>query len=132
MTDDVIIRDWLIDQLRPLLPKGYVLVNVQRTLDALSKPTVLFRQERIGRQIVSGQTIPGGRIVGATLTIAVPSDDTGIAERLLDDHVVTLLDAIDRVSDVRWVTAEKRILTENGQEPCYDIAIEIPYQHTKG
>lgn len=129
---DIIVRDWAIEQLRALLPAGYVLIPVQRTIDVLAKPTVLFRQERIGRQVVDGRTIPGGRIVGATLTIAVPSDDTGIAERLLDDHVVTLLDAIDQVPNMRWTSAEKRILTDNGQEPCYDIALEIPYQHAKG
>jgi hypothetical protein len=95
------------------------------------KPVVIFRQERIGRQIVDGRTIPGGRIVGMTMTIAVPYQSTGAAEKALDDDVVTILDAIDKLSNVRWTTAEKRIWSQAGEEPCYDIALEIPYQHTK-
>lgn len=65
------------------------------------------------------------------MTIAVPYEDTGNAERALDDDIITLLDAIDRIGNVRWTTAEKRIWTQSGQEPCYDIALEVPYQHTK-
>jgi len=129
---DIIVRDWLETQLRPLLPKRYQYVSTQRTIDRITKPLVMFKQERIGRQIIEGRTVPGGRIVGATMTIAVPYEDTGNAERALDDDLITLLDAIDRIGNVRWTSAEKRIWTEAGQEPCYDIALEIPYQHTKG
>lgn len=128
---DIIVRDWLEEQLRPLLPPTYQYVPTQRTVDRISRPLVMFKQERIGRQIIDGKTVPGGRIVGATMTIAVPYEDTGAAERALDDDLITLLDAIDRVRNVRWTTAEKRIWTDAGQEPCYDIALEIPYQHSK-
>lgn len=128
---DIVVRDWLEAQLKPLLPKRYQYVPTQRTIDRITKPLVMFKQERIGRQIIEGRTVPGGRIVGATMTIAVPYEDTGNAERALDDDLITLLDAIDRIGNVRWTTAEKRIWTDAGQEPCYDIALEIPYQHTK-
>ena len=129
---DVIVRDWLADQLAVVLPAGFHIERFQRIPDAIVGPTAILRQERFGRQVVDGRTIPGGRIVAYTLTLAVQYEDIGTAEAALDDDVVTLLDALDELGNVRWITAEKRILSETTQAPCYDIGIEVPYQHTKG
>ena len=60
-----------------------------------------------------------------------PLEDVGTAETELDDTVVTLLNAIDEVRNLRWTTADKRILSETTQAPCYDITLELPYQHNK-
>lgn len=128
---DVVIRDWLESELRAILPKRYVIIPTARTVDAIVKPTVILKQERIGRQIIDGRTVPGGRMVGMTITIAVPYQETGAAEKALDDDLVAILDAIDAMENVRWTTAEKKIWSPINTEPCYDIAIEVPYKHTK-
>jgi hypothetical protein len=126
---DVNVRDELEKALRPLLPKRYRILPTQSNFDAIVKPIVVFKQTAIGRQIVDGKTIPGGRIVRMIMTIAVPFSKTATAEKALDDDLITLLDAIDRITNVRWTTAEKRIWSENGQEPCYDVNLEIPFSH---
>lgn len=70
-------------------------------------------------------------MVGLTITIAVPYQDTGAAEKALDDDLIAILDAIDAMQNVRWTTAEKKVWSATNTEPCYDIAIEVPYQHKK-
>jgi hypothetical protein len=115
---------------KSLLPKGYRLVPVQDTVDALATRTVVLKQTRIGRAIVDGKVVPGARIASFILTIAVPYESTAAAEYALDDDVVTLLDAIDQLPNLRWTIAEKKAWSERN-EPCYDIELELPFHHPR-
>ena len=128
---DIIARDYVAEQLTGLLPKEYRIEKFQRIPDAITGPTAILKQQRIGRAYAEGKVIAGARIAEFILTLATEYEDIGTAEAALDDTVVTLLNAIDEVRNLRWTTADKRILSETTQAPCYDITLELPYRHTK-
>lgn len=128
---DIIVRDYVSEQLAAILPKSYRVEKFQRIPDAITGPTAILKQNRIGRAVEAGRTIPGARIAEFVLTLACEYEDIGTAESALDDTVVTLLNAIDEVKNLRWTSADKRILSETTQAPCYDITLELPYQHNK-
>lgn len=134
---DVIPRNVVLDGdgtdgggLRSVLPTRYRIVPVQDTVDALAVPTVVLKQTSIGRAIVDGKVIPGGRVARFILTIAVPYESTAAAEYQLDDEVVTLLDGIDMLPNLRWTTAEKKVWSDRN-EPCYDVELELPFRHNR-
>jgi hypothetical protein len=129
---DIIVRDYVTAQLTGILPKAYRIEKFQRIPDAITGPTAILKQQRIGRAMTDGKVIPGARIAEFILTLACEYEDIGKAEATLDDTVVTLLDAIDDVRNLRWTTADKRILSDTTQAPCYDVALEFPYQHNRG
>lgn len=124
---DIIVRDWLVEQLTPLLPRKWNIVPVQRNVDTLSTTTVILKQQSIARLPEAPQ---GARVVEYLMTVAVPNQDTARGEAQLDDDVITLLDAIDQIgSALKWTTAQKVVLSD--QFPAYDITLTIPYTHSK-
>jgi len=128
---EIIARDYVADSLSKILPRRFVVEKFQRIPDVITKSTAILKQQRIGRSIVAGRVIPGGRVAEFTLTLAIPNRDIARAETRLDDDVVTLLNAIDEIPNLRWTTAEKRILSETVPAPCYDITLELVYHHSR-
>lgn len=127
---DIIVREYVATQLAAILPKTFKIEKYQRIPDVITKPTAILKQQRIGRAISTGQVIPGARVAEFVLTLATQYEKIGAAESALDDTVVTLLNAIDDVKNIRWTAAEKRVLPDE-QTPCYDITIEFPYTHDR-
>lgn len=129
---DIVIRDTLVRALTvPLEPQGFRIEPFQRIPDKISRPTAILKQEAIGRAVEAGKVIPGGRVARFTLTLAVQYELLPKAEDALDDFVIDLLNAIDGIDNVRWTTAEKRILSEQTNAPCYDVDLEFVFQHTR-
>ncbi|MET0725928.1 MAG: hypothetical protein ABWY36_06225 [Leifsonia sp.] len=125
---DIIVRDELEKALKPLLPKSWKIIPVQRNVDSLSSTIVMFKQQSIARLPEAPQ---GARIVEFTMTIAVPSQDTDRGERLMDDQLVDLLNAIDAIDtiELRWTGAQKVTLFD--QYPAYDVTLQVAFTHTK-
>lgn len=129
MMVDVIIRDELVALLKPKIPKRYAFVEVQRTVDNIVKPTVVLRQERIERDPTAPARI---RRAFFTIVLASPLDDTGAAERTLDDDVVEIINKLDEVEGLVWTTCTKGVWSEENPAPCYAVELWIPYSKTKG
>lgn len=128
----ILIRRHVARLLKDVLdPLDYRIEPNQRIPDRISRPTAILKQQRIGRAIQDGTVIPGGRIAGFVLTLATKYETTVSAENALDDNVVDLLNAIDGIPNLRWTSAEKRILSEATNAPCYDVELEFVFQHKR-
>lgn len=126
---DVIIRDELVKALEPALPRSrWHFVTTQRTVDVVTKPTVVLRQERIERDPASPSTI---RRAFFALVLASELDDTGAAEAKLDDEVVDILGILDDLAGVVWTTCSKGIWSEQNPSPCYVVELSVPYGKQK-
>lgn len=113
------VRDWLDENLAPLLPAGWRWVPEQRNLDTLDAVTVIWKQSRI----MPLDEAPLGAVrVEGTLTVATPLTDIKRAEAALDDAVTELCSALDGLDGIVWTEAQKVALGESGPLG-YDISI---------
>jgi hypothetical protein len=125
----VIIRDVLLDALRPHIPrgrKGWALIETQRTVDKIARTTVVLRQERIERDPAAPAV---ARRAFFTLLVASPLEDPGAAEHAMDDAIVDLLNALDGIGNLTWTTCTKGVWADEYPAPTY--AIEIWTTYTK-
>lgn len=122
-----IIRDVVLDQLRPHIPRGrrgWALIETQRTVDKIVKTTAVLRQERIERDPAAPAV---ARRAFFTLLVASPLEDPGPAEHALDDAVVDLLGALDDIPGLTWTTCTKGIWADEYPAPTYAIELWITY-----
>lgn len=113
------VREWLDENLKPLLPEGWRWVPYQRNVDTLDAVTVIWKQSRI----VPLDEAPLGAVrVEGTLTVCTPHQDIARAEEALDDAVTDLCSALDGLDGIAWTSAQKVALGEGGPLG-YDIEI---------
>ncbi|KQQ22877.1 hypothetical protein ASF48_06995 [Rathayibacter sp. Leaf299] len=113
------VRAQLSDLLKPLLPKGWVIIPEQRDPGVITKTTVLLKQDKISKLPAS----PIGSLqTSFILTIVTPHIDTTRAEDDLDDSVLELTTALDSLNGVDWTEAQK---VGAGEYLGYDISLSI-------
>jgi hypothetical protein len=121
MSDDINLRQWMNEQLKPAFPKTWAYVDTNRTIDSLEKITVMLSQNDIRRAASNPQ---GAYDVDYELTIAAPNKDPEKGEYLLDDQVIDLLVILDKVKKLRWSSATKGIVLA-AEYPGYQIKFTI-------
>lgn len=114
MSDSV--RDYLTETLVPLFPEGWRWVAYQRNIDALDSVTVQWKQLRIERL----PEAPQGTIrVDGTLTIISPHQDIERSEKQLDEQVLNLTGAIDRLALLSWTGGRKVAVQSSESSPIH-------------
>lgn len=98
------MRSSVVDQLKGELPSSWVIVDDERALNVISKPTVIVSM----RSLAPSDFAPLHNI---TVTIALlllsPHTDASKAEDQLDDLIVTTLAAFQNLSGLTWTDATK-------------------------
>lgn len=119
------VRQDLIAQLKPLLPPKWKLIPYATNLDELSSTVVMISIQSIERSKEAPQS---QRTYSSTLTILTPLQiGTERADDAIDDDVIDLLDAIDKLERVKWTKAE-RGLGNNANNLGFDITLEVLYR----
>lgn len=98
------MRSSVVDKLKGELPTSWVIVDDERSLNVISKPTVIVSM----RSLAPSDFAPLHNI---TVTIALlllsPHTDASKAEDQLDDLIVTTLAAFQNLSGLTWTDASK-------------------------
>lgn len=116
----VSVRQFLEDQLTPLLPTTWRIIPNQRIPETIDRTTVFFSLTRIE----SLAEAPIGSLKNyLTITVASPNKDVVRAENALDKNVLTLCTALDTHERIRWNDAEKVLVKEAYWG--WDIRVEI-------
>jgi len=113
-------RKVLAEDLAPLLPKTWQIVDTGRSVDLTRKTVVRLKQLRITRL---PEAPTAAHAIEFVATIRVPEQSTQAAEDKLDDQVNALLHALDDTETVSWTLAEKVKLDENALG--YDITLTL-------
>ena len=116
------VRGWVEAQLKPLLPSTWRLVPYQRNLDEVDRVTVMLRLQRV----VKLPEAPGGAYQAEwTLTIIQPGQDVTRGQKMLDQQVFELLDAILDLRktglNIDWSDAQSVVFGERNE--AFDITI---------
>ena len=121
---DVNVRNYIINQLKPLLPKKWLVKAFNALPDKITTTSVVLVFESYARTTVAPR---GPRTANFTLSIVTPQTIPGAADDALDDDVIDLLNAIDTLAEtgLRWTTAVRGVAS--GQ-PGFDIGLSIPIQ----
>lgn len=91
--------------LKPLLPKKWEIVTVERDLDIKTAPVLRISQQSIVRH---PQAPLGSLLVSFIVQIIAPGIDFSKSEDLLDDDVMTLIFAIDSLGgSIAWTSCQK-------------------------
>jgi hypothetical protein len=130
MTDILSIRQYVIDQIKDLLPKTWVFQPAGNTPEVVTKPTVVLTIQTVERNKANPM---GARLVSYTLTLIEPTLDPSKASEALDDKLLALLDALDEAvrtksSAIVWESASRGLSNGN---IGYDISIQVPYNTTQ-
>jgi hypothetical protein len=113
-------RRWVLEELKPILPKDWRLVPYAADVDAPSVPTVLIKLQSVA-------PLPGAPLghLNATyvVTIVEPQTDAGTADRNLDDELLTLLHALDGVQNLIFSQAER--VAFDDVHMAYDVSLTV-------
>ena len=112
-------RDYVTAQLLPLLPKRWRLVHTDRNLDTLDRVTVILKLQEVTRTPATPQA---GLTTTWTATIITPKQMLEPAELELDDAILDLILALDRIDQLRWTTATRVLYGDIYQ--AFDITFE--------
>ena len=114
-------RQQLVNALKPLLPKAWVLVPYSRGLDALSKPTVMVHMSRIEKYPAAPLT---KHLCTFTVSVFDPQQDPTRSQGALDDEVNDLIFAIDQLPPfINWSSAEP--VQANNGALGWDVNLEL-------
>jgi hypothetical protein len=98
------VRQWLQDELTPLLPTGWKVLPNQVGTETLSKVTVVIKH--LGIKKLS--EAPVHHLSNdVTITIIDPHTDQVRAENALDDSVLELVTALDSLPGLTFISAKK-------------------------
>jgi hypothetical protein len=114
------IRQYLVDQLKPLLPEKWRWYAYNTNLDNLSTPVAMLWLQTITR---TPEAPMGFRSTTFLLTIVEPKQDPAQREDPLDENLIELVDAIDTIPNVRWTRAERATFQDTYL--AFDITLEI-------
>lgn len=116
------VRGWVEAQLKPLLPPTWRLVPYSRNVDELTRTTVMLRLQRV----VKLPEAPSGAYQAEwTLSIIFPGQDVTRAQKMLDQQLFELLDAILDLRatglNIDWSDAQSAVFDERYE--AFDITI---------
>lgn len=115
------VRKQLEDALRILLPKRWKIVATSTTLDAISADAVVMLKQL---ELAPAPRAPRAEtIVSYVVTIIDPHEDLASAETALDDGVVDLFRALQRITFTNPTKATK--VTFSDQYLAYDLTVEV-------
>jgi hypothetical protein len=116
------VRGWVEAQLKPLLPSTWRLVPYQRNLDELNQVTVMLRLQRV---VPLDEAPNGAWRAEWTLTIIHPGQDVTRAQKLLDQQLFELLNAIRDVratgQNIDWSDAQSVVFGDRYE--AFDLTI---------
>lgn len=121
------LRAELRKRLQPILPPDYVLRPNATPLDTITRPTLQLKQLALEP---SREAPQGNLAVEFILTLASPLTAPQAAEDALDDDVVELLAALDRIEWVAWTRAEKVVTGRAEAYLAYDVTLTVQTTHT--
>lgn len=96
-------RQQVAANLKPLLPKGWVLVDYMTDFDTITKPTVMLQVTEIGK---FPQAPLGYLLVSFEATVLAPSTDPSRVWGLLDDQVIQVIHDLQTIDGLDFQTAE--------------------------
>lgn len=109
MSDDIPVRVWLENTIKPLLPAGWRIKPNQVDPNTIDRVTVIFKFT----EFVALSEAPVGHLqCEVVLTIIDPQSDLVKAENSLDDAVLELVTALDFAKGLRWTRAAKVLAYE--------------------
>ncbi|MGV8851715.1 MAG: hypothetical protein ACOH1M_03995 [Rhodoglobus sp.] len=98
------VRQWIQDELTPLLPTGWKVIPNQVGIETISNVTVVIKHLGI-RKLSEAPVYHLSNDV--TITIIDPHTDQVRAENALDDSVLELVTALDSLPGLIFVSAKK-------------------------
>jgi hypothetical protein len=114
------IRSQLEALLKPVLPKGWVIISNERGSDVQTKTVLRLSQQSLKRH---PQAPLGALLVTFTARVIAPGDDFEKSEDVLDDAVTSFIFAVDGLGgSVAWTDA-KKVLFDDAL--AYDIELTI-------
>ncbi len=116
------VREWLTENLAPLLPEDWKWVDNERAVDVTEAVTVRWAQRRIAPLAETPLSHLG---VEGILTVFSPRIDTERAEDELDDAVLELVYALQSLQGVKFTEATKVAVDEQQQRLGYDLQITV-------
>lgn len=116
---NVNIRNWVVRQIKPMIPRAWVLIPSGPAPETISKPTVILTLTKI--QPNPANPI-GGRLIDYVLTLLEPTVNPAAASANLDDKLVDLLSAIEGNKDLVWTSCERGAV---GNNLGWDISLSV-------
>lgn len=114
-------RGWVMENLKPLLPRGWVLSPYARIPDSVEKTTVIVWLQNITRLPEAPQS---SHVTEYLVTVVSPAADPSQADEDLDDNIADLLHAIDQTPNtITWERAERA--SYNGTSLAFDITVRV-------
>lgn len=117
-------RRWIVDQLKPVLPRRWNLAPYIRKPDDLDGVTVIVHLQKIERM---PEAPLGSQVATYLVTVVDPAQDWSQADEALDDEIVDLISALDSVRNenglpiLRWASADRN--TWNDTYLAFDISV---------
>jgi len=109
MSDSQSVREWLTEQITPLLDDSWRILPNQRMPATIDRITVVVKYTAMERLAEAPQTHLRNTV---TLTIADPHEDQVKAEDALDDAVLALCTVLDSLPRIGWTGAQKVLVNE--------------------
>lgn len=98
------MRSSIVTQIEGELPSSWVVVDDERALNVISKPTVIVSV----RSLTPSDFAPlHNMTVNVALLLLSPHTDASKAEDQLDELLVTVLEAFQNMRGLTWVEASK-------------------------
>jgi len=119
-------RGWVMQSLKPLLPRGWDLIPYSRTPESIEKTTVLVGLQNITRLPEAPMS---SHVTEYVVTVVSPASDLAQADADLDDDIADLLHAIDNARDdkgfpvLAWTRAERRVYGDFNL--AFDITVSV-------
>jgi hypothetical protein len=115
------VRGFVIDSIKPHVPKTWKLFEYGGNLDALAKQPVL---RLILKSISREPAAPlSKRSVTFDLELIEPNVDPQTREDALDQKLLDLLGAIDGLPSISWITAERGVI--DNSNIGFTISLEV-------
>jgi hypothetical protein len=115
------LRQLVLDELSPLLPKRWRLSPVALT-DVPQQISVEVILQSIERWALSPQDY---RLLTYTVNVVAP----GPSDDVIDNAIVTLMNAIDQSQTLQAPRAERATWTLGSAElPCYTITVQLAFE----
>jgi len=124
MADQVNLRQWIIDAIKPALPATWKLVSYNRDFDTLDTVAVTLAIDSIERTPAAPQS---HRDISYVMQVIDPRLEPEKANAYLDDEIMATLDALDKVPNLAWKDA-KRGLANGGSNLGFEITLTFTYQ----
>lgn len=113
------VRSDFAEFLTPLLPKDWRIVPFNTALDVTDRPVVMLIQKTVER---APEAPIGALKVGFSVLVIQPRTEPGAADDALDDDLMDVALAINKLKHVTFVRAERS--TWNDTNPAWDITAE--------